>query len=77
MRYFTSYERICIKDDRRSVLQHLLQRKFGVIPANYQKCIAQGDDKELFTWLENVIFAGNIKEVFEEQPVTTKSCRQG
>jgi len=77
MEYISSYERMCMKEGRISALQHQLQRKFGAIPANYQKCIAQGNDEELFTWLENVIFAGNIKEVFEEQPSTIKSCEQG
>ena len=31
MEYITSNERICIKDEKRSLLQHQLHRKFGAM----------------------------------------------
>jgi len=46
------------------ILGRLLQAKFGVVPAAYQKRIKQADAQTLLIWSERVLTAAALDEVF-------------
>lgn len=46
-------------------LLHLLQRKFGQVPAEAQARVAQASTAELDAWVDKVIDAPTLRDVFD------------
>lgn len=52
-------------EGRADMLHHLLQAKFGQLPAAIEQCLQTANEAELITWAERVLFAERLEQVFE------------
>jgi hypothetical protein len=48
------------------MLHHLLQAKFGQLPAAIERRLQTANEAELITWVERVLFAERLEQVFED-----------
>jgi predicted transposase/invertase (TIGR01784 family) len=49
----------------RYILIHLLEKRFGPLPAPYRVCIAAADSETLLHWSEQVLSAQQLQDIFE------------
>lgn len=67
--YITSVERIGIQkgqlEGERILLDRLLKRRFGSLPANYQRLLQEADDQKLLSWGESLLDAKTLEDVFK------------
>jgi len=52
------------RDNRVSILTRLLRRKFGALPPAILTRMATADASEVDVWLERVLFAATLDDVF-------------
>ncbi len=51
----------------RTVLERLLQRRFGILPTQVAERLRHASTTELETWAENVLDAETLDQVFERR----------
>ena len=47
------------------LLSRLLEKKFGYVPKDVKKLMANADEKQLFEWSERILTANTIGEIFD------------
>ena len=50
----------------RQMLLSLLERRFGMVPASYQKRLKQADSDTLLEWGRRLLSAPSLKDVFKQ-----------
>ena len=52
------------QEGQSTILRHLLQAKFGTLPAHVEQHLQNASEDELTTWAERVLFAQQLDQVF-------------